>query len=70
VKCPNYGGNHKVYHRSCQVRAAAMDKQGKRVEEERPRKTGGIQLKRRRAGKRKEKETLHGALQSSGPRRQ
>jgi hypothetical protein len=34
VKWPNCGGNHKVYDSSCQVRAAAIEKQGNRVEEE------------------------------------
>jgi hypothetical protein len=69
-RCPNCSGNHHVHHSSCPARAAAGQKQERRMGNVVPREGEPAQVNSGRAGKDKKMEKKRGAPRSSGPGRQ
>jgi hypothetical protein len=66
-RCRNCSGNHQVHHSSCPARAAAIQKQERRMGNVVPREGGPSQVNSGRAGKDKKMEKKRGAPRSSGP---
>jgi hypothetical protein len=69
-RCPNCSGNHQVHHSSCLARAAAVQKQERRMGNVVPREGGPSRVNSGRAGKDKKMEKKRGAPRSPGPGRQ